>query len=148
MELAVRHAIEEACPDLAGFEVEGAARTEAEKPHVVPEWTAVEEAQYLQEGALIRSVALGTPLIVCKVAANLYAYKDRCPACNLPLHLGTLESGILACRAGHRFSVQDAGRSEDDGHLHLDPVPLVVRDGAVQVALAPEMDGEVAGAMR
>jgi len=139
LELAVRHAIEEACPDLLGFEVEGApAAAEAEEPRAAPEWTAIEEALHLQEGALIRAVVLGEPLIVCKAAANLYAYRDRCPACNLPLHLGTLEAGVLACRAGHRFSVQNAGMSPDDAHLHLEPVPLVLKDGSVQVALAGE----------
>ena len=141
LELAVRHAIEEACPDLVGFEVEGAAAV-PEETHAAPEWTDVDEARRLQEGAMIRAVALGAPLIVCKASGNLYAYRDRCPACNLPLHLGTLEAGVLACRAGHRFSVQEAGKSVGDGHLHLEPVPLVSKDGTVQVALAPERNVE------
>jgi len=139
MELAVRHAIEEACPDLAGFEVEGAPTTdETQPPHPAAEWKTIDEARHLQEGALIRASLLGATLILCNASGNLYAYRDRCPACNLPLHLGTLQAGVLACRAGHRFSVQDAGQSPDDPHLHLEPVPLVIKDGAVQVALAPE----------
>jgi hypothetical protein len=56
------------------------------------------------------------------------------------MHLGTLEAGILACRAGHRFSVRDAGISPDDAHLFLEPVPLVTKEGAVQVALAEKVD--------
>jgi Fe-S cluster biogenesis protein NfuA/nitrite reductase/ring-hydroxylating ferredoxin subunit len=138
LELAVRHAIEEACPDLAGFDVEGAPVPDVVETHAAPEWTAVEEARHLQEGALIRVVIRDTPLILCKAATRLYAYRDRCPACNLPLHLGTLEAGILACRAGHRFSVQNAGLSPDDPHQYLEPIPLVLNDGAVQVALASE----------
>jgi Fe-S cluster biogenesis protein NfuA/nitrite reductase/ring-hydroxylating ferredoxin subunit len=139
MELAVRHAIEEACPDLAGFEVEGVAPQEdSAEHHSAPEWTSVEEARHLRDGAMIRATVLGVPLIVCKTADNLYAYRDRCPACNLPLHLGTLQAGLLACRAGHRFSVREAGSSPDDPHLHLDPIPLVLKGGEVQVALAPE----------
>jgi Fe-S cluster biogenesis protein NfuA/nitrite reductase/ring-hydroxylating ferredoxin subunit len=137
MELAVRHAIEEACPDLAGFEVEGAAAP-AEPQDAGAEWTAIEEAHYLKEGGLIRVSALGANLILCKASGNLYAYRDRCPACNLPLHLGALEAGILACRAGHRFSVRDAGVGADDPHLHLEPVPLILDRGSVQVALAAE----------
>lgn len=139
MELAVRHAIEEACPDLLGFEVEGAAAApHTAEPRAAPEWTAIEEALYLQEGGLIRATVLGATLIVCKASENLYAYRDRCPACNLPLHLGTLQAGVLACRAGHRFSVRNAGISPDDAQLHLEPVPLVAKNGSVQVALAPE----------
>jgi len=139
LELAVRHAIEEACPDLAGFEVDGAAApADPAQPHGAPEWTPVEEARHLQEGALIRATVLDVPLILCKAGGSLYAYRDRCPACNLPLHLGTLEAGVLACRAGHRFGVRNAGLSADDAGLHLDPVPLVTRDGSVQLALAAE----------
>ena len=136
MELAVRHAIEEACPDLLGFEVEGAPENDAamEDRHGA-EWTTVDEARHLQEGALIRAAVAGVSLIFCKSNGQVYAYRDRCPACNLPLHLGTLEAGILACRAGHRFSVRDAGVSPDDSHLFLEPVPLVAKDGGVQVAM-------------
>ena len=142
LELAVRHAIEEACPDLAGFEVEGAAAPAEAEVHAAPEWTDIEEARHLQEGALIRAAAMGTQLIVCKAAGKLYAYRDRCPACNLPLHLGTLEAGLLACRAGHRFSIRNAGLSPDDSRLFLEPVPLVQNGGTVQVALASERNGE------
>jgi Fe-S cluster biogenesis protein NfuA/nitrite reductase/ring-hydroxylating ferredoxin subunit len=138
MELAVRHAIEEACPDLQGFEVEGIPAGEpAADRHAAPEWTAVPEAQQLQEGALIRATVLGSSLILCRSAGNIYAYRDRCPACNLPLHLGTLQAGVIACRSGHRFSVRDAGRGADDSHLHLDPIPVVIKDGNIQAALAP-----------
>ena len=145
LELAVRHAIEEACPDLAGFDVEGVpAHEEAPEPHAAPEWTAIEEARHLQEGALIRAMALGVPLIVCKTGGQPYAYRDRCPACNLPLHLGTLDAGILACRAGHRFSVRNAGVSPDDARLFLEPVPLVWKDGTAQVALASGNNREAA----
>jgi Fe-S cluster biogenesis protein NfuA/nitrite reductase/ring-hydroxylating ferredoxin subunit len=139
LELAVRHAIEDACPDLAGFDVEGAPSSSAPvETHPAPEWTAIEEARHLQEGALIRLVVRECPLILCKAAGQLYAYRDRCPACNLPLHLGTLEAGILACRAGHRFSVKNAGVSPDDPHLYLEPIPLVSTGGAIQVALPSE----------
>jgi len=139
LELAVRHAIEEACPDLLGFDVEGVPEaTEAPANRTAAEWVEVKEAQQMGEGALIRTTVLGVSLIVCKTMGNLYAYRDRCPACNLPLHLGTLEAGVIACRAGHRFSIQKAGTGVDDAQSHLDPVPLVARDGKVEVALAEE----------
>jgi Fe-S cluster biogenesis protein NfuA/nitrite reductase/ring-hydroxylating ferredoxin subunit len=141
LELAVRHAIEEACPDLAGFDVEGApVHPPAGETQATVEWAPIDDARNLQEGALIRTVAQGVPLILCKAAGQVYAYRDRCPACNLPMHLGTLEAGILACRAGHRFSVRNAGVSPDDAQLFLEPVPLVTKEGAVQVALAEKVD--------
>jgi Fe-S cluster biogenesis protein NfuA/nitrite reductase/ring-hydroxylating ferredoxin subunit len=137
MELAVRHAIEEACPDLQGFEVEGAVAA-PEHHSAAPEWTPVDEALYLKEGGLIRATVANVSLILCKSSGNLYAYRDRCPACNLPLHLGSLEAGVLACRAGHRYSVQNAGIGVNDSHLHLEPLPLVLDHGSVQVAIAVE----------
>ena len=68
--------------------------------HAAPEWTEIREAQQLQEGALIRATVLGASLIICRTAGNLYAYRDRCPACNLPLHLGTLQAGVLGMPLG------------------------------------------------
>jgi Fe-S cluster biogenesis protein NfuA len=138
LELAVRHAIEEACPDLIGFEVEGATASVAAEKHVASDWKPVGKVQNLAEGGLIRAVVSEVPLILCKAGGQLYAYRDRCPACNLPLHLGAIADGILSCRAGHRFSVRNAGVSPDDPHLFLEPVPLVAGEEAVEVSLPAE----------
>ncbi|MEI9999358.1 MAG: NifU family protein [Verrucomicrobiota bacterium] len=150
LELAVRAAIEEACPDLAGFEVEGAAtpangaasgsRAGFEHiPAAAPEWAAIEDATSVPEGGFIPVRTDAEPLFICRCGGQLYAYRDHCPACNLPLHLGELAGGVITCSLGHRFDVRRAGQSPDhpgpDG-LHLDPLPLLVRDGVVKVALA------------
>ena len=112
LELAVRQAIEEACPDLAGFEVEGAiARKPRGKLIPTPSGWRCENARQLPEGGFLTSNADGLPLFLCRVNSRLYAYRDRCPACNVPLHLGALAGGIITCLEGHRFSVPDAGRS-------------------------------------
>ena len=137
LELAVRHAIEEACPDLAGFEVEGATAAEtARQSYARAEWVEIESARQLPEGGYISSQAEGVPMFICRVGGRLYAYRDRCPACNVPLHLGALEKGVVACVEGHRFSVPDAGRSMDDPAWHLEPFPLVEEQGAIKIALA------------
>ena len=44
LELAVRAAIEEACPDLAGFEVEGAPTAHAHTPNAAPEWKPLDSS--------------------------------------------------------------------------------------------------------
>jgi Fe-S cluster biogenesis protein NfuA/nitrite reductase/ring-hydroxylating ferredoxin subunit len=139
LELAVRAAIEEACPDLAGFEVEGLApKADGERhiPAAAPEWTRLEAATSLAEGGSIHVTAEGEPLYLCRSGGRLYAYRDHCPACNLPLHLGELQGSLVICSLGHRYSVRRAGESPDDPSLHLDPVPLLERDGTVKVALA------------
>ncbi len=137
LELAVRSALDEACPDLAGFEVEGAAEV-ARQSYPQAEWIEIESARQLPDGAFLTHQTGGLPLFICRVQGSLYAYRDRCPACNVPLHLGALQSGMITCLEGHRFSVPDAGRSPDDPALHLDPFPLIDEHDAIKVALASD----------
>lgn len=138
LELAVRQAIEEACPDLLGFEVEGAPAQKTSfthQPNAAPMWTDIQYAEQLSNGSLMATHIADTPLVICKVGAQLYAYRDHCPACNLPLHLGALNGSVLSCNAGHRYDVQHAGCSLENSSLHLEPLPLLVNDGSVKVAV-------------
>jgi Fe-S cluster biogenesis protein NfuA/nitrite reductase/ring-hydroxylating ferredoxin subunit len=143
LELAVRAAIEEACPDLTGFEVEGiktgdenASGAFEHAPGIAPEWTRIESAPDLPNDGFMCVRTETDPLLICKVNGQLYAYRDHCPACNLPLHLGEMKAGLLICSLGHRFDVRSAGSSPDNTSLHLDPLPLLTQDGVVKVALA------------
>ena len=143
MELAIRGAIEEACPDLMGFEVEGvepmAAHTPMQHvPNAAPAWMEIAEARALSEGTMVSVHRGDVPLVICKHDNQLYAYRDICPACNMPLHLGAFENGVIACSLGHRYDVHRAGRSLDRTSSHLDPLPLLAQDGAVRVAFARE----------
>ena len=149
LELAVRAAIEEACPDLAGFEVEGIkpdsesiSEPFAHVPSAAPEWTRIESAQELSNGSFMSVRTEAEPLLICKVNDRLYAYHDHCPACNLPLHLGELKEGLIICSLGHRFDARRAGSCPDDASLHLDPLPLLAQDGVVKVALAHASDAD------
>ena len=142
LELAIRQAIEEACPDLAGFEVEGVAQepvtpaTVAQPPErAKPNWIALENAQQLENGAWMPVRVAGKRLVVCKVYGNLYAYRNNCPACNMPFDAGALEEGLLRCPLGHRYDVQHAGRCAEIPSAHLDPFPLLLQEGVVRVAL-------------
>jgi Fe-S cluster biogenesis protein NfuA/nitrite reductase/ring-hydroxylating ferredoxin subunit len=142
LELAIRHAIEEACPDLAGFEVEGgpegqeAPGTLDQLPEGKPNWIAVENAEHLEDGAWMPVRVAGKRLLVCKVNGNLYAYRNNCPICNVPFDAGALEAGLLRCPLGHRFDVQRAGHCAEMPTAHLDPFPLLSQEGVVRVALA------------
>ena len=142
LELAVRAAIEEACPDLAGFEVEGIApdpestsETFVHVPAAAPEWTRIESAGELADSGFMSVRTEAEPLLICKVNDRLYAYRDHCPACNLPLHLGELKAGLIICSLGHRFDARRAGLCPDDANLHLEPLPLLAKDGVVKVSL-------------
>jgi len=137
LELAVRQAIEEACPDLMGFEVENAYVAEPKKK-IQAGWETIGRVDQLSDGGMLTVHAGGIPLVLCKVGEDFYAYRDHCPACNMPLHLGALEKEALGCRLGHRYDVRAAGRRIGDGEGHLDPIPLLVKDGVAQVAVPRE----------
>jgi Fe-S cluster biogenesis protein NfuA/nitrite reductase/ring-hydroxylating ferredoxin subunit len=148
LELAVRHAIEEACPDLSGFEVEGAIKNGVDNgtsfehlPNAAPEWTRIENTGQLEDGGFMPLQANNESLLVCRTAGQLYVYRDRCPGCNMPLHLGHLEGTTFTCGMGHRYDVQHAGVNLDDSALHLEPIPLLAQEGQVKVALTHQANG-------
>jgi len=151
LELAIRHAIEEACPDLIGFEVEGAPGPGAgvsaapENRRRTPDWIVIDKALNLGDETGM-SVRVGDlRLVVCRVNGDLYAYRNNCPTCNMPLSTGILESGLLRCGLGHQYDVRQAGRCADNPDVHLDPLPLLVRDDQVKVAVASEIRDSMSG---
>ena len=146
LELAIRGAIEEACPDLMGIEVEGLdPRSTAPVQHLpngAPVWVEIDEAKDLPEGSMIPVFRKGISLIVCQRGGQLYAYRDHCPACNMPLRLGAFENGILICSLGHRYDARRAGAPLDQLSRHLDPLPLLVQEGSVRIAIGRESHEE------
>jgi Fe-S cluster biogenesis protein NfuA/nitrite reductase/ring-hydroxylating ferredoxin subunit len=143
LELAIRHAIEQACPDLVHFEVEGVTQDKSAASQVsrraVTDWTVVKTAHQLEEGAWMPVRIGDVRLIICKVNGTLYAYRNRCPACNMPLDTGSFEGGFLSCALNHRYDVVHAGRCAAIPSAHLDPLPLLVQENVVKVALTKEV---------
>jgi Fe-S cluster biogenesis protein NfuA/nitrite reductase/ring-hydroxylating ferredoxin subunit len=140
LELALRQAIQEACPDLSEFEVEGGAAplpedSDQDGQVLAPEWVLLPDANGLQEGNFMTLKALKIPLLICRLDSQLYAYRDHCPICNMPLHLGTLVQGTFACDCGHAFDIRSAGRSVQNAKSHLDPFPLIEENGVFRVAV-------------
>jgi Fe-S cluster biogenesis protein NfuA/nitrite reductase/ring-hydroxylating ferredoxin subunit len=138
LELAVRQALQEAAPDLLGMDVEGVV--EEEIPGVplptlngAPSWHTLE----IQAPELLTSTQVdGMSLVVANVDGTLLAYRDRCASCNSALAGGTLDQGALACPScGRTYFLPQAGRSMDDDHLQLDPVPLLREADEIRVAL-------------
>jgi Fe-S cluster biogenesis protein NfuA/nitrite reductase/ring-hydroxylating ferredoxin subunit len=146
LELAIRHAIEQACPDLAHFEVEGVAQSAASEVarRSVTDWTVVKSAHQLEEGAWMPVRIGDVRLVVCKFNGTLYAYRNRCPACNMPLDTGSFENGFLSCALNHRYDVVHAGCCAEIPTAHLDPLPLLVQQDVVKVALTKEVADEPA----
>jgi Fe-S cluster biogenesis protein NfuA/nitrite reductase/ring-hydroxylating ferredoxin subunit len=160
LELAIKQALEQAAPDLAGLEVEGiapqtvngmglpmatgsapATGTElpviASTPPAPPSWFEVESLADLQDGALASVGVAGRALVVANVDGTLLAYRDSCASCGGPLGQGTLSAGALSCPGcGRAFFLPRAGRSMDNDRIQLEPVPLLRDQAGVRVALS------------
>lgn len=138
LELAVRRAIEEACPDLDGLEVEGMAQASEPRftlPAGAPAWHILGSETELGDAALQSRQVNGARVVLCKVGELRYAYRDYCPICEAQLGTGSLDGALLNCPAGHLFDVRRAGRSTDRSDFHLEPFPLIVAGGMVKVAV-------------
>jgi Fe-S cluster biogenesis protein NfuA/nitrite reductase/ring-hydroxylating ferredoxin subunit len=140
LELAVRQALEEAAPDLLGMDVEGVIEEEAEITGVplpllngAPAWHALDIAA----PELLTATAVdGISLFVANVDGTLLAYRNSCASCGGDLTGGALDGGALACPScDRRYFLPQAGRSMDDDHLQLQPIPLLREAEAIKVAL-------------
>ena len=165
LELAIKQALEEAAPDLAGLQVEGmapqtmngqglpmvtgapsgngSAATGMELPVIMspppaaPAWFEVASVAGLGAGAVAAVAVAGRDLVIANVDGTLLAYSNACAGCGSPLHEGALQAGALSCPACRRsFFLPRAGRSLDDDQLQLEPVPLLREQGRIKVALA------------
>jgi Fe-S cluster biogenesis protein NfuA/nitrite reductase/ring-hydroxylating ferredoxin subunit len=102
-----------------------------------PSWVEVQSVSGLADGALAAVSVAGADLVVANVDGTLLAYRDCCANCGAPLHQGLLSAGALACPECDRsFFLPRAGRSLDDEHMQLEPVPLLRDEGRVKVALS------------
>ena len=141
VKLAIERAIEEAAPEVTAVEVENLTREkEPQLLQIQPlrrEWEVVDGLEGLEPGRLTAVEVAGAGVVVCSVGGELYAYRDRCPACGTGLAgRAALDAGVLACGScGQRFDVRLAGRGVDQAELHLVPLPLLAGDGRVRLAV-------------
>ena len=144
LELAIKQAIEENCPDLLALEVEGVVESKshdgklaaAQPTPSTVKWKTINGISGLKNGATQFFESDDVPLIICKVNERLFAYRNVCPACDLPLSTGTLTDHVISCRLGHSYDILQAGKCVNDPNLHLDPFPLLQENGSVKVALS------------
>jgi Fe-S cluster biogenesis protein NfuA/nitrite reductase/ring-hydroxylating ferredoxin subunit len=139
LELAVRQALEEAAPDLLGMDVEG-VQDEEEVTGVAlpmvngaPGWHTLD----LDPPLVLAATSVdGVALFVANVDGTLLAYRNTCADCGGTLDHGVLEGGALTCPGcGRGYFLPQAGRSMDDDHLQLQPIPLLREAEGIKVAL-------------
>ena len=153
MKLAVEKAIEEAAPEVARIEVEGAtdaatvAALENNAPKSAPsppeegrvpsgEWHALGQLPGFAHGDLAATALGGMNVLVCRVGEAFYAYQDSCPACGVALREDSLSENYLTCSTcGRRYDVRRAGQCTDGGDLHMAPLPLLAQQGKIRIAI-------------
>jgi Fe-S cluster biogenesis protein NfuA/nitrite reductase/ring-hydroxylating ferredoxin subunit len=141
VKLAIERAIEQAAPEVTAVEVENlTVEKEPQLLQIQPlrrEWEVVEGLDGLEPGRLTAVEVAGAGVVVCSVGGELYAYRDRCPACGTGLAgSAALDAEVLACGAcRQRFDVRLAGRGLDRPGLHLVPLPLLADAGRVRLAV-------------
>ncbi len=160
LELAVEDAIRAAAPEIESIEVVAA---EAKSTSVIspdslltrlhtngskPLWHQVPDVADLVPGEVGGFRVDGTVVLACRVDDELFAYRDRCGSCGESLAGATLHkvmgtsAPVLRCpRCRAHFDVVHAGRCVDGNEhsaAHLEPVPLLERDGVLSIALAVE----------
>jgi Fe-S cluster biogenesis protein NfuA/nitrite reductase/ring-hydroxylating ferredoxin subunit len=141
LKLAIEDAIQRMAPEVERVAAEGVSEPKLLQLEVSDmlrgDWETVGGLPELRaRSTLVKQVA-GADLVFMALDDNLYAYRDRCPACEGSLEGATLGNGELGCPGcGHSFDVRRAGRCLEEPHLSLEPLPLLTDDaGIVKVAL-------------
>jgi Fe-S cluster biogenesis protein NfuA/nitrite reductase/ring-hydroxylating ferredoxin subunit len=162
LELAVEDAVRAAAPEISSIQVVAAEPATASKMipaesllahvhsngpsngpsngHSQTTWHPVPELAELEPGEVGGFAVSGTTVLACRVDDQTFAYRDYCPVCDDSLAGAALHGALLRCpRCPADFDVVHAGAGPDG--THLDPLPLLTRDGVLSVALRGEAIG-------
>ncbi|MGB8652440.1 MAG: NifU family protein [Mycobacteriales bacterium] len=146
--LAVESAIRDAAPEVLAIELEEAPAGPAVIPvaaltaRLPARWQPVGAPEDVPVGRAAAVQAGDLTLVATRIGADLYAFRPQCPHCTAPLDGAAVERTVggrepvltcPACRA--HYDVRRAGTSTDHPGEHLEPLPLLVRDGRVEVAV-------------
>jgi Fe-S cluster biogenesis protein NfuA/nitrite reductase/ring-hydroxylating ferredoxin subunit len=153
LELAVEDAVRTAAPEISAIEVVAAepdspsgvipaesllTRLHANGHHSTA-WQPVPELMELADGEVGGFSVAGLTALACRLDDEFYAYRDRCPNCTGSLAGAQLHDTVLRCpQCNADFDVVRAGVGID-GPAHLDPLPLLIRDGVLSMAVAEEV---------
>jgi Fe-S cluster biogenesis protein NfuA/nitrite reductase/ring-hydroxylating ferredoxin subunit len=159
LELAVDGAIRAAAPEIVAIEVASSeapkaggtvigidqltSRIHAHEPPAEVSWKPAAKIDELAVGAMRRTTVSGLDVLLCRLQSGFYAYRDACAGCGANFEGAGLQrapsspgSAVLTCLAcGTHYDIRRAGADVEDPARHLDPVPLLERDGVVEVAL-------------
>ena len=158
LELAVEDAIRAAAPEISSIEVVAAEPGPTAK--VIPAeslmakvhsngatWHQVPDLAELALGEVGGFVVGGVSVLACRVGDHVYSYRDHCPECDgslagARLHRVDAEPVLRCPGCRSEFDVVHAGIGLDlDAGCHLEPMPLLIRDAALSIAVPAETMG-------
>lgn len=164
LELTIQDAVRAAAPEISSIEVVP-AEPESTAPVIPAEsllarvhangggpatWHQVPDLADLTPGEVGGFSVAGITMLACRVGDQLYAYRDHCPACDESLagaalhrRMGAADPVLRCPRCHGHFDVVHAGAGLDHGpddnpQCHLEPIPLLVRDGVLSIAVPAE----------
>ncbi|MDQ3579242.1 MAG: NifU family protein [Actinomycetota bacterium] len=163
LSLAVEGAIEAAAPEIVSIEVDTTetdaakdagplisvdslrSRLGAVKPDGVGgAWEPAPLLTELEAGQVGTFTLGGVSLLGCRLGTDLFVFRDHCPRCSSGMAGASLErrlgypvgDGVLRCPSCRsHYDVRLAGACLDVEGEHLAPLPLLVHDGVVTVAV-------------
>jgi Fe-S cluster biogenesis protein NfuA/nitrite reductase/ring-hydroxylating ferredoxin subunit len=168
LEFAVEDAVRAAAPEIVSIEVVAAEQEPSStsssglisaeslmsrihtKDTAGASWHRVPDLAELGSGEVGGFLVAGVPILACRVGDELFAYHDRCGSCQESLAGAALHrpmgsaigEAVLRCPRCHaHFDAVHAGAGLDgtaEGASHLDPIPLLLRDGVLSVAVLAE----------
>jgi Fe-S cluster biogenesis protein NfuA/nitrite reductase/ring-hydroxylating ferredoxin subunit len=167
LEFAVEDAVRAAAPEIVSIEVVAAEPESTSgvisvdslmsrvhtKDSAGAAWHPVPDIEDLGPGEVGGFMVAGVPILACRIGDNLFAYHDRCGRCHdsmagAALHRpmgAAIGQAVLRCPRCHaHFDVVHAGAGLDEAAesaSHLDPIPLLRRDGVLSVAVLAEATG-------
>jgi Fe-S cluster biogenesis protein NfuA/nitrite reductase/ring-hydroxylating ferredoxin subunit len=167
LELAVEDAVRAAAPEITSIEVVAAeadstsglipAESLLSRVHTRESagatWYPVPDVAELDSGEIGGFMVAGVPVLACRVGDDLFAYRDRCASCGQSLEGAVLHrrmgsaigEAVLRCPQCHaHFDAVHAGAGLDDAaapDVHLEPLPLLMRDGVLSLAVLAETTG-------
>jgi Fe-S cluster biogenesis protein NfuA/nitrite reductase/ring-hydroxylating ferredoxin subunit len=149
LELAVEDAVRAAAPEIESIEVVAAEANPSSgvipaesllslvhgNGHRSTAWQPVPEIAELTDGEVGGFRVGGVTALVCRVGGDIFAYRDNCPSCLSTLAGARMSAAVLRCPGcGAGFDVVHAGAGVG-GDGHLDPIPVLVHDGVLSMAV-------------
>jgi len=124
-------------------------------PDAGSSWQTMPELADLQPGELAGFAVGGLAVFGARVGSDVLVFRDRCGRCEQSLAGATLarrlggaaDSPLLVCPTCRtHYDVRHAGVAVDEdltagAPVHLDPLPVLVRDGVLQVAVPAPVPG-------